>query len=149
MRVTDILTTDCVKLLMSSLQKDDAIIEMAQLINHKLHVDSPDIGKLLINREQKRATYYGKNVGMPHTCMANSHAIAIGRCPYGIQWSDKPEENVTIVIMFVSHHSDFNEHIDTLRRLSRIISNDNTRQRIIKANSAEEIIMAITDGEAL
>lgn len=100
--------------------KAAAIREAAQMLVAAGCID-PDYSESMMKREDAAETYLGSGVAIPHgmvqdRAMVRKDGIAVLQVPAGLTWNDG--QTVRLVVA-IAANSD--AHIDTLRRLTRLL----------------------------
>ena len=151
MRLTDILSPDCIKIPVTATDKKAAITEMVDLVNAagKLR-DRDQMLQATLEREATRTTGIGNGVGIPHgKCAAvNELVMAIGRTAAPIEFDSIDGKPVTIIIFLASPPDKTGPHIQALARISRLMTDQKFRQSLESAEAGEEVYNLIVACEA-
>ncbi|SFR76491.1 Phosphocarrier protein HPr /phosphoenolpyruvate--protein phosphotransferase /PTS system D-fructose-specific IIA component (F1P-forming), Frc family [Stenotrophomonas maltophilia] len=122
--------------------KADAIAQAAQMLVAAGCV-APGYETSMGRREQLANTFLGHGVAIPHGLGEDRHlvrrdGIAVLQLPDGVEWNPG---QVTRLVVGIAAQSD--THITLLRRLTRLIQNDATLQRLFTTTEAGEIVTAL------
>lgn len=122
--------------------KADAIAQAAQMLVAAGCV-SPGYETSMGRREQLANTFLGHGVAIPHGLGEDRHlvrrdGIAVLQLPDGVEWNPG---QVTRLVVGIAAQSD--THITLLRRLTRLIQDDATLQRLFTTTEAGEIVTAL------
>jgi len=100
-------------------------------------------------REQTRSTGIGSGIAIPHgKCKAVKELVmAIGIAHEPIDFESVDDKPVTIVILLVSPTDQTGPHIQALARISRLMLDEQFRQSLEKAGSAEELYELLSKKE--
>jgi len=130
--------------------KLDALRFLAELLSPALGVEKSLIEALLSERERLQSTGIGDGVAIPHTAVeeAEAQAAALILCPQGIGFEAIDGEKVNIVFGVVGPKRATGEHLRTLARISRLLRDEGTRDRLISAPSAEAAYQLISQHDA-
>jgi PTS system nitrogen regulatory IIA component len=142
MRLCEILSVDrilvdgdgsCVK------DKPSALKVLSELLARSLAIPAPHIEALLMERERLQSTGIGDGVAIPHTAVeeAESQAAALLLCPHGVDFDAIDGGKVNIVFGVVGPKRATGEHLRTLARISRLLRDGSTRERLVGAASAQ------------
>jgi len=150
MRLTDILLTEHIVLPLKSNQRDESIRELIDLLAAKeLISDLDQAYSAVLEREKLMTTGVGNGIGIPH-CKDKScpnFAVALGIYPKGIKFESIDKKDVKIVFLLVGPENNPGMHIKLLSRISRLMSNEELRQSILKTKDAQKIQELIDDEE--
>jgi phosphoenolpyruvate-protein phosphotransferase len=123
--------------------KQGAIRQAGELLVRSGCIEAGYIESML-EREQVANTYLGNGIAIPHGLPRDQHlirqtGIAVLQLPGGVDWN--PGETVHLVVA-IAARSD--EHIDALRRLTRVLGDPAQVERLIQTSDARDIIEALT-----
>ncbi|GLV54564.1 phosphoenolpyruvate--protein phosphotransferase [Dictyobacter sp. S3.2.2.5] len=127
--------------------KQEAINLVGQLL-----IDSHNIAPGYVNsmrqREEVSNTYLGNGIAIPHGL--NEHrdliertGISVLQVPAGVTWN--PGETARLIVG-IAAKSD--EHIEVLRRLTRVLSDEKQVERLAQTTNPQDIIQALTGERA-
>ncbi len=150
MRLTDILLTEHIILPLKANQRDDAIKELINMLAEKdLITDVDQAYTAVLEREKLMTTGVGNGIGIPH-CKDKScpnFAVALGIQSKGIKFESIDKKDVKVVFLLVGPENNPGMHIKLLSRISRLMSNEELRQSILKSKNAKKIHDLIDDEE--
>lgn len=150
MRLTDILLTEHIILPLKTNQRDEAIKELIVMLAEKdLITDTEQAYAAVLEREKLMTTGVGNGIGIPH-CKDKScpnFAVAMGIQPKGIKFESIDKKDVKVVFLLVGPENNPGMHIKLLSRISRLMSNEELRQSILKSKDAQKIHDLIDDEE--
>ena len=118
--------------------KPSALKVLGQLLAPALAIDASHLAALLMERERLQSTGIGDGVAIPHTAVeeAESQAAALLLCPRGIAFDAIDGGKVNIIFGVVGPKRATGEHLRTLARISRLLRDGSTRERLVNAESA-------------
>jgi len=151
-KITDHLSKDLICLDLKSNSKDEVLKELSGLIGESESItDEAQTYKALNEREKLGSTGIGKNVAIPHakTDSAERLTIAFGVSRKGIDFESLDGENVNIFFVFASPLRDSQIYLKVLARISRLIRNEEFRNRLLSVKTPEEIIECIDREESI
>jgi fructose PTS system EIIBC or EIIC component len=151
MKISEILTEDLINIHLSGEDKNSVINEMIDLISKSSKVvDIEKIRSAIFEREKIMTTGVGNGFAIPH---GKTDAISDIIAAFGI--TDKPinyqaldEKPVRILFLLVGKESMVGPHIKLLSRISRLMSKEEFRQKLLNLKSVGEVIEAIKNEEA-
>ena len=136
MRLTDILSPDCIKIPMTAADKKAAIAEMVDVVDAagKL-ADRDQMLQATLEREGTRTTGIGNGLAIPHgKCAAvDDLVMGIGKPAQPIDFDSIDGRPVTLVIFLASPPDKTGPHIQALARISRLMTDPKFRQSIDQA----------------
>ena len=150
MILTQILQPTCVKVPLENKDKQSVIIELVELLDSNgLLLDKDAVLDAVLMREQTRSTGIGSGIAIPHgKCNAVKELVmAIGVTSEPIDFASVDGEPVTIVILLVSPSNKTGPHIQALARISRLMLDEQFKQSLEKATSADEAYELLNNKE--
>jgi fructose-specific phosphotransferase system IIA component len=150
MNLTQILQPTCVRVPLEGKDKNAVITELVDLLdsNGLLQNRAAALDAVFV-REQTRSTGIGSGIAIPHgKCKAVKELVmAIGIANEPIDFESVDGKPVTIVILLVSPTDQTGPHIQALARISRLMLDEQFRQSLEKAGSAEELYELLSKKE--
>ena len=151
MVLTEILDPKCVIVPMQATQKRQAIEELVDRLAEQGRTSDRD--KLLaavMEREATRTTGIGNGLAIPHgKCSSVSDLVmAIGKPKTPIDFEAIDGKPVSLIVLLASPFDQTGPHIQALARISRLMTIESFRQRLIEANSADALFDMIRRQEA-
>jgi PTS system fructose-specific IIC component len=150
MKLSDTLALDRVTLALSSTDKDGAIKELLNMLNQSAPLSDPDaVLKRILYEESIMSTGVGSGLGIPHarSDQVDGVVTALGISPEGIDYGSADGQPVRIIFLILSSVSAMPAYMSVLSRTSRIFDQEEIRNRVLAAESAEEIISLIRSQE--
>lgn len=150
MLLTQILQPACVKVPLEGAEKQSVITELVDLLDEAgLLLDRDVVLDAVLAREQTKSTGIGSGVAIPHgKCKAVKELVmAIGIADKPVDFASLDGKPVTIVILLVSPADQTGPHIQALARISTLVLNEEFKQGLEKAASAEEVYELLSDKE--
>lgn len=142
MKVTDILKKEFIISELKSKQKEDAINELINLfISDSRVLDIEKVRDAVLDREKIMSTGVGKGFAIPHgkTAAIVEIIAAFGKTNTPIEYQSLDNKPVNLVFLLVGKDNLVSAHIKLLSRISRMMNNDDFREKLLNANSSEEI----------
>ncbi len=123
--------------------KHEAIRQVGQLLVNSGCIEAGYIASML-GREKVANTYLGNGIAIPHGLPENRDlikqtGIAVVQIPIGITWN--PGETVQLIVG-IAAKSD--EHIEVLRRLTRVLGDKEQVDHLAQTTDPRDIIEALT-----
>ena len=151
MRISDLLIKDRINLDVQANDKPSLIRELAKL-HEKTGVlnDYEGYVEALEAREAQSSTGIGEGIAIPHakTKYVKEPALAMGRKTSGIDYQSLDDEPATLFFMIAAPDGANNTHIETLARLSQLLLDDDFKEALEKAPTADAVLDIINKTEA-
>ncbi|QDU70855.1 PTS sugar transporter subunit IIA [Mucisphaera calidilacus] len=151
MRLTDILQPDCVIVPLKGGDKHEVIDEMAELLAEKSPIASAeDLKQAIWQREQTRTTGIGHGIGIPHgkASGVDKLRMAVGRPEQPIEFGAIDGRPVDLIILLASPLDQTGPHIQALAKISRMLTEDDLREALKVAPTAEDLYAIIAEHES-
>jgi fructose-specific phosphotransferase system IIA component len=151
MILTQILQPDCVKVPVENKEKEAAITELVDLLAAKgLLLDRDVALDAVLTRERTRSTGTGAAVAIPHgKCNAVKEIVmAIGIAHEPIEFDSVDGKPVSILILLISPLDQTGPHIQALAAISRVMLNEEFRNKFENADSADDIYRLLDEIES-
>ncbi len=128
--------------------KNDAIQRVAQTLAELGHIDPAYVDSMLA-RETVANTYLGNGIAIPHGLPEGRHlikktGIVVLQVPDGLTWN--PGEIVYLVVG-IAAKSD--EHIPILTRLTHVLDDPETTERLALTKDRNDIVSALRDAPTI
>ncbi|WJV55469.1 fused PTS fructose transporter subunit IIA/HPr protein [Prodigiosinella aquatilis] len=93
----------------------------------------------MFQREKQTSTYLGNGIAIPHGTtdtrdLVLNTGVQVYQFPQGIPWGD---DQTAYVVLGIAARSD--EHLELLRQLTHVLSDDRVAERLASTTSAEEL----------
>ena len=151
MKLSDILKKDFIIADLTEKNKASVLQELIDFLKNKNVVnDIEGLHNSLIEREKLGSTGIGENVAIPHAKSGELDQILtlFARSTGGIDFESLDQKPVNFVCLVVAPSNSTGHHLKALARISRLLKNQELRQAILDANSAEEIYSALLEEDA-
>lgn len=142
MNLCQILKPDSIKVPLDATEKKAAIEEMVDLLaaGHVVE-DVNGLKEAVWSREEARTTGIGQGLAIPHgkSEACRELMLAIGKPSDPIEFESIDRQPVQLIVLLVSPPDQTSQHIQALARISRLMTQDDFREAVYAAKSAEEI----------
>lgn len=141
MILTKILQPTCIKVPLDGKDKLSAITELVDMLDADELLDDRDIVlDAVLMREKTRSTGIGSGIAIPHgKCKATDHLVmAVGIAGEPIDFESVDSTPVKIILLLVSPIDQTGPHIQALAKISRLMLDDEFKQKLENANTAQE-----------
>lgn len=142
MLLTDILQPDCLIVPLEADDKQSAIFQLADLLCEKTGIqDAEALKEAIWKRETVRTTGIGGGVAVPHgkTDKVPGLKMAIGRTAVPLEFGAIDRNPVELIILLASPVDQTGPHIEALSRISRMLIDEDARNKIKLLTTAEAV----------
>jgi fructose PTS system EIIBC or EIIC component len=150
MKISDILSTDVIAVKLDVADKDDAlkkIIELAAKSDKIIDIDK--VSHTIYEREKLVSTGVGKGFAIPHgkTDSISDVVAAFAITKEPIDFDSIDGEPVRFIFLLIGKENLLNTHIKLLSRISRLMNKDEFRDKLLEADSPEEVLKIFKEEE--
>ena len=151
MKIMDILATDAVILNLGAREKREVLADMAQaLAKVEPQIEADRLLEVLLEREALQSTGIGEGVAIPHGKMVGLDRLvaSFARNPEGVDFDaidGQPTHHFFLLV--VPEHSG-GQYLKALARISRFFRDAAFRQKLVEADSVDDVIRAIEEEDA-
>lgn len=145
-KIVDYMSEDLISLNLTGKNKEEVLKELSQLISKSDKIVEKDvIYKALLDREELGSTGIGKEVAIPHakTEVATGLIVAFGISKEGIDFKSADGEKVKLFFVFASPEKESHVYLKVLARISRLVRNEEFRNKLLYCKTAKDIIDVI------
>ena len=150
MILTQILQPNCIKVPLEGNDKKSAIIELVDLLDaNGLLLDKQVALDSVLMREQTRSTGIGSGIAIPHgKCKAVKELVmGVGLAHEPIDFASVDDKPVTIILLLVSPADQTGPHIQALAKISRLMLDEEFKQQLAGAATADEAYELLSNKE--
>ena len=150
MKVNELLNPKYILTDFKSDKKDDVINELIDLLKGDERViDLEEVRKCVFDREKIMSTGVGKGFAIPHgkTNSVTDIVAVFGKSKKPIDYNALDGEPVNLIFLMVGKDTLVSKHIKLLSRISRLMNNDEFREKLVKAESKEYILKIFEEEE--
>lgn len=126
----------------AEMSRDDAIDKLIHNLKHHNFIDDEEMLKeAVLKRESESTTAIGMNVAIPHakSNVVKQPVVAVLKNKHGVKWESLDETQPKIIFLIAVPNDSSDTHLKLLQRLSRTLMDDETREKLINAESTEAI----------
>ncbi len=146
MKITDILTKDCVCVPLRAADKTAAITELVDLLETNGLLDNRDqVLEAVLAREETRSTGIGRRLAVPHGKSAGCKnlVMAVGKPATPIDFGGPDDRPCSVIVLLASPIDKTGPHIQALASISRMWQTDGFRAKVAQAETADDLFAAI------
>jgi len=128
---------------MQATTKEEAIKELVEVMKESPAIkDFDQFLKDIFEREEMMSTGIGHNVALPHarTEAVDSLIIGLGRSYKGIDFDAIDKQPVNLIFLMGTPKKDMSNYLKGLAYLTRMLTKEEFRGKLLEAKTAEDII---------
>lgn len=150
MKISDILSTDVIAVMLDTTDKDDAINKVIDLAAKSGKIlDKEKVSRTIFEREKLVSTGVGKGFAIPHgkTDSISDVVAAFAITKEPIDFDSIDGEPVRFIFLLIGKENLLNTHIKLLSRISRLMNKDEFRDKLLEAASPQEVLSIFKEEE--
>ena len=148
--INQLLRPEQVRIALSGTSKTDVINALIDVLDGHEDIDSLEaVRQAIFDREEMMSTGVGKGLGLPHakTAAATDTVAAFATTAEPVDFGAIDDEPIRLLLLLVGPEEHKSKHIKILGRISRLISRDDLRRKLVEAEDPETVIDLIRQGE--
>lgn len=150
MKIQDLLQKNAILPDIAKTEKNEVLQQMATYMATLYGLpNGEDIAAKVIEREADMSTGIGYGIAIPHARVPGIDRLylAVGRSLAGIEFNAIDEQPVNLLFMILSPKNTSSEHTQVLSKLSRIMSYEEVRSKLLEVKTPEQIVDVIVKSE--
>ncbi|MHC1736519.1 MAG: PTS sugar transporter subunit IIA [Ignavibacteriaceae bacterium] len=150
MKLSELLSEEVIIPELSGKSKEEVINELIDLFKNDSRVNDIDkVRTAVMEREKVMSTGVGKNFAIPHgkTDAVKDILCAFGKSKFPIDYQSLDSQPVHLVFLLVGKDNLVSMHIKLLSRISRMMTKDSFREKLLDAVSKEDILEIFREEE--
>lgn len=153
MKLTDFVAEKAIIPDLASTDRDGVIGEMvdALVAADRCPAELRDeMVKMIIDREQKGSTGFGKGVAVPHVkhTKVSDMAAAIGISQKGVDFNALDKAPVFTIVLLLSPEDRPDEHLQAMENIFANLQKDNFRRFLRQSSSVEDVVELLKEADA-
>ena len=126
----------------------DALVDVLQ--GHPGVDRLEDVRSAIFEREEMMSTGVGKGLGLPHakTSAVTETVAAFATTAEPVDFGAIDDEPIRLLLLLVGPEEHKSQHVKILGRISRLVSRDGFRDRLLSAEAPATVIDVLREGEA-
>ncbi|UCH47774.1 MAG: PTS sugar transporter subunit IIA [Betaproteobacteria bacterium] len=107
--------------------------------------DAEAVAAAVRKREQSMSTGIGNGIGIPHAPSEHVDRVQalLAIAQHDVDFEALDGQPVRIVVLFVVPQNKFQEHLNTLANIARVLGDEETRRRLREATTPEEVLAIV------
>jgi len=149
MKIIDVLPKEAILADLKAVDKKGVLEELAIPVANISGVNHEDLVKVLMERERLGSTGIGEGIGIPHGKVKDldSLILGFGLSRKGVDFDSMDGLPAHIFFLLITPENSTGLHLKLLARISRILKNDPFKEKLLHANSRDEIHSIIKEEE--
>ena len=146
MKILDILAVNSIVPELKGRTKKLVLEELIDAVKqHKPHIDSDRLMKVLLERERLGSTGIGDGIAIPHGKLKDIEdlVLSFGRSAEGIDFESMDGKPVHLFFLLVAPEACAGIHLRALAKIARLLKNGTVRKRLAKVENREDIFSII------
>ena len=151
MKLTDILVRDACVVEMKARTKKEALRELAQLLASSVKdLGATSLLDMLLEREKLGTTAMGDGIAIPHARVdsVDRPIASFGRSRQGVDFDAVDGKPTHLFFLLVAPGKEGSAHLLTLARLSRFLSSEEFRAKLLDLESNDDLFRAFEEEES-
>ena len=148
--VRDYIQKEFVNLNLISERKEDAIRELAQLVENVQEIaDFEHFLEDVFERERLETTGIGDEIAIPHarTDVVSRLIIAVGRSTHGVEFESLDGRKVKLIFLMGTPKGSVSHYLKILAQLSRLLKREPFREKLLEAQDGEMVVKLFRGSE--
>jgi fructose-specific phosphotransferase system IIA component len=141
--IRDYIHQQYINLSILSDQKDDAIREVAQLLQDAPGVIDYELFLAdIFEREQLGTTGIGEGIAIPHARSDGiaQFVIALGRSPKGVEFESLDGRKAELIFLMGTPKGRVSDYLKILAQLTRVLKQGPFREKLLEVNGSEQVL---------
>jgi PTS system nitrogen regulatory IIA component len=147
MKILDVLKKEAILDDLKSQNKKGILEELVVPLAHSTGKDNKDLVWVLMDRERLGSTGIGGGIGIPHGKIKDLEALVLGfgLSRKGVDFEAIDGKPTHIFFILITPENSTGLHLKLLARISRILKNDQFKERLQNAADRDEIFDIIKE----
>ncbi|KMQ51807.1 phosphotransferase system mannitol/fructose-specifc IIA component [Chitinispirillum alkaliphilum] len=151
MKLQDLLPKNAILTDIKKTDKNEVLRDMTHFMAslYNLNHDPEILTQKILEREAEISTGIGYGIAIPHVRLAGIDRcyMAAARSKTGIDFNAIDDQPVHMLFMLFSPVNTSTEHTQILSSLSRIMTWEEIREKLLQVDEAQEFLDVLTEGE--
>lgn len=151
MKIVDLIQRDRVVPELKGRSKSQILKELAaNLADQRQDLNTDEVARVLIEREELASTAIGEGVAIPHGKLAGVDGIVacLGRVRSGIDFDSMDGQPTYLFFVLVAPENSTGQHLKALARISRLFKDAEFRERLLEASDADSMYETLAQEDA-
>lgn len=147
MKILDVLSEETININLKAKDKKGVIDELVVPAANMAGASHEELVKVLMERERLGSTGIGGGIGFPHGKLKNLSELVLGfgLSRQGVDFESMDGRPTHIFFLLLTPESSTELHLKLLARISRLLKNDEFKERLMQVTESQEVLDAIRD----
>jgi PTS system nitrogen regulatory IIA component len=147
MKILDVLSREAICADLKASDKKSVLEELATPVAEAAGLNRDDIIRVLMERERLGSTGIGGGIGIPHGKLRalDRLLLGFGLSRAGVDFESMDGKPTHIFFLLLTPENSTGLHLKVLARISRILKNEPFKEKLMDANSTDEIYAIIEE----
>jgi len=150
MKISELLHPDAIAADLKATGKNEVLAELTDaILKVEGGLDRDEVIRVLQERERLGSTGIGEGVAIPHGKLKNAGQLLIsfGRSRSGVDFDSMDGKPAHLFFLLVAPEESVGVHLKTLARISKLLKNPAVRNRLLNAETDDQLYAIITEEE--
>ena len=150
MKIIDLLNPSAIVANLEAVEKDAVLEELAGAVSRVgKGLDRGEVLRVLQERERLGSTGIGEGVAIPHGKLRNIDQLLLsfGRSKKGVGFDSLDGKPAQLFFLLLAPEESVGVHLKTLARISKLLKSPSVRQRLLGADSGDDLYRIIGEEE--
>lgn len=152
MNIVELLNSESVEAEIKSTTKDNVLAEMTDvLLRSAPELNRTEVLTVLRERERLGSTGIGEGVAIPHGKLKNIDQLILsfGRSKAGVDFDSMDGKPAHLFFLLLAPEDSISIHLKTLARISKLLKDQDVRDQLLNADTADDIYQIIQEKESV
>lgn len=147
MKILDVLHKETIVADLKAGDKKGILEELVTPVARIANLDRQDLIRVLIDRERLGSTGIGGGIGIPHGKLKNLDGLCLGfgLSRTGVNFESIDGRPTHIFFLLITPENSTGLHLKVLAKISRMLKNDDFKERLMNAADSDEIYAVIKE----
>jgi nitrogen PTS system EIIA component len=145
MKIIEVLHKEAILVDLKANDKKGVLEELSKPLSQIAGINQQELVRVLMDREQLGSTGIGGGIGIPHGKLKNLDKLILGfgLSRKGIDFDSMDKRPSHIFFLLVTPENSTGLHLKVLARISRLLKNDDFKEKLFQISDAEELLNEI------
>lgn len=147
MKILDVLNKEAININLTARDKKGVLDELVAPVASAAGATKDQLVKVLLERERLGSTGIGGGIGIPHGKLKNLESLVLGfgLSRQGVNFESMDGRPTHIFFLLLTPEDSAGIHLKLLARISRLLKNDDFKERLMQSQTSEDIVAAISE----
>ena len=149
MKILDVLHEETIIIELKSKDKKGVLEELVEPVSRITKINHEKLVKILMDRERLGSTGIDGGIGIPHGKLKelDSLILGFGLSKSGVNFESMDGRPTHIFFLLFTPENSTGLHLKLLARISRILKNDDFKEKLINVSTVDEVISIIKEND--